>query len=148
MPKYAPPSIWTDEFKTPTVEGLRKLLLNDCKKAFDKASSKIHALGEIREELIWFGDCWFWTVAFMTEYSQQPLAIIVPFEEDMQIASPMSHAFIKQLSTRRLKRFVRDGVELAMPPHETEWAVWSAATPAAVEDIMPVLKSLYKFTSE
>jgi hypothetical protein len=60
----------------------------------------------------------------------------------------MSHAFIDQLSTRRLKRFVRDGIELAMPPHETSWAVWSAATPAAVEDIMPVLKSLYKFTTE
>ena len=108
MAKYAPPSIWTDEYNAPTVEGLRKLLLNDCKKAFDKASSKIHAFGEITEEVLWFGDCWFWTVAFMTEHSSRPLAIIVPFEEDMQIASPMSHQFIDQLSTRRLKRMKQE----------------------------------------
>ena len=66
----------------------------------------------------------------------------------MQIASQLSHAFIDQLSTRRLKRFVRDGIELAMPPHETEWAIWSAHSATAVEDVMPVLKSLYKFNSQ
>ena len=37
MTKYAPPSIWTDEFNTPTIDGLRKLVLLDAKKAFDKA---------------------------------------------------------------------------------------------------------------
>jgi hypothetical protein len=147
MAKYAPPSIWTDEFNAPTVEGLRKLLLNDCKKAFDKAKSKINSLGECKEAVRWYGDCWFWTVTYSVPDSENPLAVIVPFEEDMQIASPLTHEFIDQLSTKRLKRFVRDGIELAMPPHETQWAVWSAATPAAVEDIMPVLKSLYKFTT-
>jgi hypothetical protein len=145
MTKYAPPSIWTDEFNPPTVQGLRKLLVEEGIKAFDKTRTKIHALGDVHEEVQWYGECWFWAVAFMTSKSDKPLAIIVPFEEDMQIASPLSHEFIDQLSTRRLKRFVRDGIELAMPPHKTEWAVWSAATTAAVEDVMPVLKSLHKF---
>ncbi|HIA71177.1 MAG TPA: hypothetical protein EYO01_00505 [Phycisphaerales bacterium] len=148
MAKYAPPSIWTDEYNTPDVKDLKKRILEDGSKAIDKLSSKIAALGDVTEEVIWFGDCWFWTIAYMTEYSEKPLAIVIPFEEDMQIASQLSHEFIDQLSTRRLKRFVRDGIELAMPPHETEWAIWSAHSPAAVEDVMPVLKSLYKFNSQ
>tara|TARA_X000001036_G_scaffold29423_2_gene24304 strand:- start:5204 stop:5650 length:447 start_codon:yes stop_codon:yes gene_type:complete len=148
MTKYAPPSIWTDEFNAPTIAGLRKRILEDGKIAFDELTAQIQDLGEVTTEVLWFGDCWFWTVAFMTEKSEKPIAVIIPFEEDMQIASPLSHEFIDQLSTRRLKRFVRDGIELAMPPHETEWAVWSAHSPAAIEDIMPVIKSLYKFVMQ
>ena len=147
MTKYAPPSIWTDEFNTPTVEGLRKLVISDAKKAFDKALSKIHALGEIHEELLWFGDCWYWTIALMSENFEGPVAIIIPFPEDLQIATTLTHEFIDQLSTRRLKRFVRDGLELAMAPHQTDWAIWSIPTPAAVEDVMPVIKNKYKFYS-
>lgn len=145
MTKYAPPSIWTDEFNVPTVKGLRELLDPDSKKAFDKALSKIHSLGKIEEELRWFGDCWYWSVALMAENMEEPLAIIIPVAEDLQIATMLSHEFIDQLSTRRLKRFVRDGLELAMPPHQTNWAIWAIPTPVAVEDVMPVIKNKYKY---
>ncbi len=77
----------------------------------------------------------------------EPLAIMIPAEENLQIAAPLTHEFIDQLSTRRLKRFVRDGLELAMPPHKTSWAVWSIPTTTAVEDVLPVLKSKQKFYS-
>lgn len=148
MAKYAHPSIWTDEYNTPTVSGLRERILEDGVLAFDDFCERMSELGDITQEVMWFGDCWFWSIAFMCEHSDKPLAVVIPFEEDMQIASPLSHAFIDQLSTRRLKRFVRDGIELAMPPHETEWAVWSAHTKLAIEDIMPVIKSLHKYYSQ
>ena len=145
MAKYAPPSIWTDEFNAPSVDGLRKFVINDAKKAFDKAKTKILALENVHVEVKWYGDCWFWVVAFISNFTDEPLAIMITAEENLQIASPLTHEFIEQLSTRRLKRFVRDGLELAMPPHRTLWAVWSIPTPAAVEDVMPVLKSKQKF---
>jgi len=145
MTKYAPPSIWTDEFNTPTIESLRNLTINDSKKAFDKAKSKILALENVTVDIKWYGDCWFWSVAFMSSFIEDPLAIMIPAEENLQIAAPLTHDFIEQLSTRRLKRFVRDGLELAMPPHRTSWAIWSIPTPAAVEDVMPVLKSKQKY---
>ncbi|MDP7006524.1 MAG: hypothetical protein QF718_09985 [Phycisphaerales bacterium] len=148
MAKYATTSIWTDEFNKPTVDGLRKLVILDAKKAFDKARTKIHSLGEYENEVQWFGDCWFWTVSFVSDNLDEPLAIIIPSPEDLQIATPLTHEFIDQLSTRRLKRFVRDGLELAMEPHKTNWAIWSVPTPAAVEDVMPVIKSKHKFYSE
>lgn len=148
MAKYAPPSIWTDEFNTPTVDGLRKLVLLDAKKAFDRAKTKIVALENITVEVKWFGECWFWTIAFCSEFMEEPLAVMIPAEENLQIASPLTHEFIDQLSTRRLKRFVRDGLELAMPPHRTSWAVWSIPTPGAVEDVMPVLKAKQRYYSK
>ena len=145
MAKYAPPSIWTDEFNTPSVDALRKLVLLDAKKAFDKAKTKILALENIEVKVKWYGECWFWTIAFYSDFMEDPLAIMIPAEENLQIASTLTHDFIDQLSTRRLKRFVRDGLELAMPPHRTTWAVWSIPTPAAVEDVMPVLKAKQKY---
>ncbi len=79
---------------------------------------------------------------------EEPLAIMIPAEENLQIATPLTHEFIDQLSTRRLKRFVRDGLELALPPHRTTWAIWSIPTPSAVEDVMPVIKSKQKYYSK
>ena len=38
MAKYSPPSIWTDEFNKPKIDGLRDLLDADLKKVFDKVS--------------------------------------------------------------------------------------------------------------
>ena len=145
MPKYAPPSKWTDEFNTPTIEELRKLVINDAKKAFDKAITKIEALGDIDIRPHWYGEAWFWSVAFFAKDCEEPLAIVVPSPEDIMIATQQTHEFIDQLSTRRLKRFVRDGLELAMPPHDTDWAYWLIPTPNAVEDVMPVLKNKYNF---
>jgi len=101
MTKYAPPSIWTDEYNEPSVDNLRKLVILDAKKAFDKTRSKIHALGAYDEKVLWFGDCWFWTIAFVSENMDKPLAILIPSAEDLQIASPLTHEFIEQLSTRR-----------------------------------------------
>lgn len=145
MAKYAPPSIWTDEYNIPSIENLRKLVINDAKKAFDKAISKIIGLENVTTDVKWYGQSWFWTVAFMSDFLEEPLAIMIPAEENLQIASPLTHDFIEQLSTRRLKRFVRDGLELALPPHRTNWAVWSVPTPAAFEDVLPVIKSKQKY---
>jgi hypothetical protein len=148
MAKYAPPSIWTDEFNSPTIESLRNLTINDSKKAFDKAKNKILALENVSLDVKWYGDCWFWSVVFISEFMEEPLAIMIPAEENLQIATPLTHEFIDQLSTRRLKRFVRDGLELALPPHRTTWAIWSIPTPSAVEDVMPVIKSKQKYYSK
>ena len=145
MPKYAPPSKWTDEYNTPLISDLRNLVINDAKKAFDKAISKIEALGAFETKPQWYGEAWFWSVAFYPEGADVPLAIIIPSPEDIQIATQLTHEFIEQLSTRRLKRFVRDGLELAMPPHDTDWAYWLIPTAKAVEDIMPVLKNKYNY---
>jgi len=145
MAKYAPPSIWTDEYNTPSIESLRKLVINDAKKSFDNSMSKIVGLENVTTDVKWYGECWYWTVAFMSDFLEEPLAILVPAEENLQIAAPLTHDFIEQLSTRRLKRFVRDGLELALPPHRTNWAVWSIPTPAAFEDVLPVIKSKQKY---
>ena len=145
MAKYASPLIWTDEFNSPTIKGLRVLAINDAKKAFDKAIVKIEALENVVTDVKWYGECWFWTVSFHSDFLDEPLAIMIPAEENLQIATPLTHEFIDQLSTRRLKRFVRDGLELAMPPHRTTWAVWSIPTIGAVEDVMPVLKAKQKY---
>lgn len=148
MAKYTAPTMWTDEFNTPTIEGLRDLVELDAKKAFDKSRTKIMALGEdLSEGIYWYGDCWFWTISYTLPQLDEPFAILIPSPEDFQIASPLQGDFLDQLSTRRLKRFVRDGLELAMPPHRTNWAIWSTPTPPTVEDVVPVLKNKYKFYS-
>ena len=103
MAKYAPPLIWTDEYNAPSIDGLRNLTINDAKKAFDKAKSKIIALENVDLTVKWYGEGWFWTVAFISEFTDEPLAIMIPAEENLQIASPLTHDFIEQLSTRQIE---------------------------------------------
>ncbi len=147
MTKHAATSPWKDQFNQPLPDDLRALVTGDAKKAFDRARSRLHALGELSEDVQWFGDCWYWSLAFMREGSDEPLALLIPSPEDFQMAAPLDHDFLSQLSIRRLKRFVRDGLELAMPPHNTRWAFWSTPTTGAVEDVMPVLKNKYAWLS-
>ncbi|MDP6602256.1 MAG: hypothetical protein QGH76_08170 [Phycisphaerales bacterium] len=143
MAKYASISPWQDEYNTPALDQLRSPIKGDPKKAFDRMRSKAESLGPMTEDLKWFGHCWYWSITLTPDDQDEALAIIIPSPEDLQVASQFTHEFLEQLPTRRLKRFVRDGLELAMPPHDTTWAFWSIPTVTAVDDIMPVLKNKY-----
>jgi hypothetical protein len=44
------------------------------------------------------------------------------------------------LSKRRLKRAVRDGLELAREPFNTNWAVWSVTAVSMLDDLFDLVE--------
>ena len=134
--------VWTDEHNAPTVETLRAALEPTDAPLFDQARALFMGLEEIEESFRWFGDCWHWVIQYRLadHHEDEPLGIIIPSPEDLQIGMPMSTEFHETIATKRMKRMIKDGFELATNPYHTSWGVWSIATTGMITDIGQLAK--------
>ncbi|MCH2136481.1 MAG: hypothetical protein MK101_07860 [Phycisphaerales bacterium] len=134
---------WTDQFRTPTMQQLRKHLQADAAELFDRARKAILKFDDIVEAPRWYGDCWFWSLGYFLSHEQMedddPVAIIIPAPEDLQLAMPVEQAFLDTLNVRRLKRAIRDGLELGQTPFHTRWAFWSLTANSVTDEILSVV---------
>lgn len=144
MPQQGKPSYermaWTDRFNTPTAARLRDGLPANARGVFDHLRQRLTELDGVRESLAWHGDCWHWTLEYHTRHSEEPLAIVVPCPGDLQLAMPVTREFSKLLTTRRLKRAVRDGLELAQEPFDNRWGVWSVTGVSLLDDLQDLIE--------
>jgi len=136
-------SPWQDEFNTPSIDDLRMDLPVPAAELFDATRDFLLEHGGLVEGRRWFGDCWFWTVAYFLEHEDadedEPVAIIVPAPDNLQVAAPLDQEFPDLLNTRRMKRAIRDGLDLATEPYSTHWAVWPVAAKNMLEDVTSLL---------
>ncbi len=119
---------WADRFQKPTIATLRDALSANARHHFDNIYKRMLELENVREDLTWYGDCWKWSIEFRMHTSkppQDPLVVLVPCPGDFQIALPLDKEFAQSLPLKRMKRAVRDGLELAQEPFDTRWGVWS-----------------------
>ena len=56
------------------------------------------------------------------------------------MAMPLDRGFITKLPQNRLKRAVREGLDLARDPFDTNWAVWSLPYAGLLDELKDVLK--------
>lgn len=137
-------SPWQDELNVPSIDDLRMDLPVPAAELFDATRDFLHKQGGLVEGLRWYGDCWFWTVTYHLENEatddDDPIAIIVPAPDNLQIAAPLDQEFLSQLNTRRMKRAIRDGLELASEPYSTRWAVWPVAARNMLDDVTSLLQ--------
>ena len=131
---------WQDRFTRPSVEELRNDLHGPRRQAFDALIDGFRELGQLTEFRIWHGDCWRWTVEFRAAGSIEPLAAIIPCPTDLQLAMPLSREFARSLPLNRLKRSVRDGLELAQEPFDSHWCVWSIDSAGLVDDLLDLVE--------
>ena len=96
----------------------------------------------------WYGDGWHWTLSYLLDEQQlmepsddwQPLALIIPAPEDVQLAMWLDQDFVESINTRRLKRGVREGLELGCPPFTTQWGIWSIPSPGLMIELASLIK--------
>jgi hypothetical protein len=136
---------WTDQFNTPTVPQLRAALEATIQKMFDRIRKRMLAIDGASERLRWHGECWRWTIEFHGPGGGDPLAVIVPSPENFLLAMPTSIEFLQSLPQRRMKRFVRDGLELAQEPFDTRWSIWSPATTGLLDEVLDVIERGARF---
>lgn len=126
---------WTDRFNEPTPRQLRNGLPTEVISLFDRARAHLRGLKGINECTAWYGHCWRWAIEYRTSEQEDPLAILIPSPSDLQLAMPLDPAFLTALPINRLKRAVRDGLDLARDPFDTRWGVWSLQTEPIVEEL-------------
>jgi hypothetical protein len=131
---------WTDRFNTPTIAQLREGLPAQSRHLFDQLRRRITELDDVRESFAWHGDCWHWTLEYHTRHSDEPLALVVPSPTDLQLAMPVTREFSKLLATRRLKRAVRDGLDLVAEPFDNRWGVWSINVSSVLDDLQDIIE--------
>ena len=137
---------WKDEFNTPSLQKLRSgLQENDMKDAFDMLRESLLQIVEIQEHLEWRGDCWHWSLVYTLPFLKDPLALVICAPEDLQLTMPLQKHIADSIPTRRMKRAIRDGLELAQEPFDTNWAVWSVPAKSNVPDVFQVVKYKIQF---
>jgi hypothetical protein len=131
---------WTDRFNTPTVEQLRASMPSNVRPVFDSLRTYLGELENTRESFAWHGDCWRWTLEYHSRLSSDPLAVIVPCPTDLQLAMPVSREFFQSLPMKRLKRAIRDGLELAQEPFDSRWGIWSVNGTSLLDDLQDLVE--------
>ena len=136
---------WYDRFNTPSIEALRSGLPSRMTHVFDRVRRAIRQLDDVEEVVVWHGDCWHWTIEYRAKQGESPLAILVPCPSDLQLAMPLDPEFAELLSKRRLKRAVRDGLELAREPFNSNWAVWSVTAVNMLADLFDLIERKFHY---
>lgn len=137
---------WEDRFNEPSPEALRATLTEGATKFFDEIREQLAATDGVREQLAWYGECWRWSVEYRIDDDEEPLAVLIPAPEDLQVAVPFERELAEQLGNKSLKRTIRDGLELAQPPFDTRWGVWSIQHPGVWKDLKGLIDRKLKHT--
>lgn len=148
MTEIQKPACWTDEFNVPTPDALRRELVEESREVFDQLRKLMNGFEGVQEQCRWYGDCWHWTLAYLLDEQAirdpsddwEPLGLVIPAPEDVQLAMSLDNDFVASLNTRRLKRGVRDGLELGSSPFTTRWGVWSISTPGLLAELAGLVK--------
>jgi hypothetical protein len=126
---------WEDRFNRPTTQQLRAALSDENASAFDAARKFLKKLNGVEERVTWYGHCWRWSIEYRKPGDSEPLGVLIPSPSDLQLAMPLDTAFVETLPISRMKRSVRDGLELAQAPFDTRWGVWSIQYGQLLDDL-------------
>ena len=137
---------WRDRFHSPTASDLRATLDADATASFDRVRRDLMKIDGITETTAWYGDGWYWTIEYRLPRRKDPLVVVIPSPEDLQLGMLIDAEFVAELLYRRLRRGIRDGLELACDPYDTRWAIWSMAGGSALlEDLRDLVKRRQQF---
>ena len=139
---------WKDRFNRPTLQQLRSELPGDQRSYLDAARERLLDLDGVQEVAAWYGESWHWTIEYRVDQSEDPLAVLIPSPTDLQLAVPMDLEFIRSLPIRRMKRAVRDGIDLAQEPFDTRWGVWSIQSPGLLEDVVDLVEQMLQHRAQ
>jgi len=144
--KRRPPrKSWEDRFNLPDIARLRHDLGSPAGSLFEDARAELLAIEDCRESIIWHGLSWKWTLEYRVGRSPIPLAVLIPNPADLQIAVMVQPDFVRQVWSRRMKRALRDGLELAAAPFDTQWGVWSLTSQSLLDEVMDLVREKLEF---
>jgi len=136
-----------DRFREPTLEQLRAGLQEDAREAFDRLRDHLAGLDDVTESFGWHGSTWGWCLEYRIEGEDGPMAMLAAMPDDPQLIMPIDKAFVDQLPVRRLKRGIRDGLELGLEPFDVPWAIWSVHPPNILDELVDLINRRRAFSA-
>ncbi|MCC7147419.1 MAG: DUF2236 domain-containing protein [Phycisphaeraceae bacterium] len=130
-------SAWQDRWSQPTVKDLIDGIGSLHRGGAKILVERIGKLEGVDASLVWYGPSWKWTVQYsLPSTSKKPaevLCYLVPRQTGPMICVPLTESQMEALKARRLRKFVRDGLEAARRSVQTYWGVWTFATDGEAE---------------
>jgi len=130
---------WNDRFRAPSVNELRAALKRDAAGLFERACRGLRELQDAAEAVVWNGECWKWTVAFEGAGDDRAMVVIIPNPSDLQVAARLSPDRVRTARRMAVRRAVREGLDLAADPFDSEWCVWSVSARGVLDEIVTLL---------
>jgi len=130
---------WQDRFTEPTPDALRSSLSEEATLFLDRIRQTLLAQKGVSEKVGWYGINWCWSIEYRFGRRSDLMAVLIPSPTDLQLAIPIEPSFVNSLPYRRLKRSIRDGLDLARAPFDTRWAVWSINQAHMLDDLEELL---------
>lgn len=139
---------WRDRYHTPDAAALRKGLEAEVVEVFDAMRTYMTGIDDVDESPAWHGSNWCWSLEYRIPIATEVVGLLIPAAHDLQFAMPIDREFLGQLPIRRMKRAIRDGLDLASPPFDTTWAVWSLTPGSSLDDLQDLVNRRLKFERE
>jgi len=143
-PMYTGSTSWEDEFNEPDLPSLLSILDEELTQCLGHITDILDQHGAVHS-LSWYGISWKWCIEYRLPKSEDLILVIITAPEDLQIAMPITDAFLKTLPTKNMKRSVRDGLELGSPPYQTTWASWSINPAYLLDEYEDLIKRRVRF---
>ena len=140
-----PRNPWKHRFARPTPQQLRGQLSESAVEVFDTARGRLRQTAGLVETVSWYGFSWFWCLEYRATGQDEPLAVLIPSPENVQIASVLESDFVTTLPLNRMRRAVIDGVDMAREPYHTRWGVWSLQPGRFLDELWDLLKRKLKY---
>lgn len=137
---------WADRFNRPTDRMLRAPLPSPHASLLEQARERLSDIPGLEERIAWQGACWRWTFAYHAPDLGRVAAIIIPNPSDLQVAVPVQQAFVRSVLVRRLRRALREGLELAAEPFDTEWGMWSITSETLLHEVAALAREQVAFS--
>jgi hypothetical protein len=142
-------SPWTDRWTQPTLKELLTSLGKPLARTVDKLIQKIDALEGVEHAITWYGPSWKWTIEFTLPgpqgHPRQPLAYLVPNLNGPLLSVPVSQTLRDRLDNKRLRRYIKDGLDSAKRSVDFYWATWTFSNAAETDLLLDLLQRKLKF---
>jgi hypothetical protein len=138
---HADRHLWADRFAAPDAQQLLGALPQDILPLVQSLRDTLRASAGLTESLRWCGLPWRWALTY-TPGGAEVVAYLVPNPESPSIVFRLTHEQFTDLPTKRLSRFIRDGLAQSRLIAGVAWPEWSVQGPVQLKDLTDLFAML------
>ena len=134
---YKPASVWENKFRTPAREDLLAGLAKPHAQLIEIARQRLREVPRVREELVWQGLPWRWTLAFRLEgEATRPWAYLVPEPGKPRLVLSLTLDELTKVPVRKLSKPARDPLTHGVEVDGVHWVEWEITSRALLDEVL------------
>lgn len=133
---------WADKFHAPSLAQIKSHYSKDKLSLFEHVRQRLLQVEGVREEILWQGVPWRWTLVYNLEGDDGPAkawAYLVPDPERLQVCVTLTADQVLGVGVKRLKKWVRDGIVFARSVGGVCWPTYEIAVRQQADDVFELI---------